>query len=410
MDAISHNPDTRKIPGEVADMLGQNYDKETISRRQMQLRERLLKTNKRVLIVLDDLWQKLDLEEIGISFQEAAAQKSSTAGCKLLLTSRSSQVLDLMDAERSFGVEILSQEESTIPFAKIVGLPVAISAIANALKRRDLSSWKDALRRLRKAGPNKKEMQQTVSSTIELSYNLLESEELLKKRNLKGCTAISMPHSNIPELFDNAQRAELSNLSSLSALDEYITNAQITPQDLFLRMLERYKIAIGPHGRDYSLLQSIDDNNFFTKSKASKSLELEIDIGERKENNVETEVIEFGRLCYLELYDLPKLKSFYSQEKTGSSSSGQGQTVSNNISFESCHEGVEIVVNKFFGDVLFEKTLPLVVAPRGACPAISVTTNSPGRLIPTCRSYEASLTGAMQRAGLASGEVGVLLP
>ncbi|KAK9042272.1 hypothetical protein V6N11_017349 [Hibiscus sabdariffa] len=281
----------------------------------MQLCERLMKTYKRVLIVLDDLWQKLDLEEIGISFQEAAAQKSSTDGCKLLLTSRSSQVLDLMDAERSFRVEILSQEESTIPFAKIVGdivgksndyerianelvekcagLPVAISPIANVLKRRDLSSWKDALRRLRKVGPNKKEMQETVSSTIELSYNLLESElitrgkrlqmgenackkntgmwaindenhlkELLKKRNLKGCTAISLPHSNIPELFD-----------------QYIPNAQIMPQDLFLRMLERYKIAIGPHGRDYSLLQSIDNNNFFTTIKASKSLELEIDIG-----------------------------------------------------------------------------------------------------------------------------------
>ncbi|KAK9042278.1 hypothetical protein V6N11_017355 [Hibiscus sabdariffa] len=111
-------------------------------------------------------------------------------------------------------------------------------------------------------------------------------KELLKKRNLKGCTAISLPHSNIPELFDNAQRAELSNLSSLSALDEYIPNAQIMPQDLFLRMLERYKIAIGPHGRDYSLLQSIDDNNFFTKSKASKSLVLEIDIGNGLQNGM----------------------------------------------------------------------------------------------------------------------------
>ncbi|KAK9042274.1 hypothetical protein V6N11_017351 [Hibiscus sabdariffa] len=105
-------------------------------------------------------------------------------------------------------------EESTNDYERIAnelvekcaGLPVAISAIANALKRRDLSSWKDALRRLRKVGPNKKEMQKTVSSTIELSYNLLETE-------------------------------------------------------------------------GYSLLQSIDDTNFFTKSKASKSLELEIDIG-----------------------------------------------------------------------------------------------------------------------------------
>ncbi|KAK8712947.1 hypothetical protein V6N13_148182 [Hibiscus sabdariffa] len=106
-------------------------------------------------------------------------------------------------------------------------------------------------------------------------------KELLKKRNLK-VTHVAEQRSLSFERWDvedNAQRAELSNLSSLSALDEYITNAQITPQDLFLRMLERYKIAIGPHGRDYSLLQSIDDNNFFTKSKASKSLELEIDIG-----------------------------------------------------------------------------------------------------------------------------------
>ncbi|KAK8712957.1 hypothetical protein V6N13_148185 [Hibiscus sabdariffa] len=71
-----------------------------------------------------------------------------------------------------------------------------------------------------------------------------------------------------------------------------------------------------------------------------------------------------------------------------------------------CKECLPCLELRFFGDVLFEKTLPLVVAPRGACPAISVTTNSPGRLIPTCRSYEASLTGAMQRVGLASGENG----
>ncbi|GMI65083.1 hypothetical protein like AT4G27190 [Hibiscus trionum] len=550
MAVVSHNPDTRKIQGEIADMLGLHYDKETISGRQMQLRERLLKTEKKILIVLDDLWQKLDLEEIGISFQDAAAQISSTAGCKLLLTSRSSQVLDLVDAERSFGVEILSQEESMILFEKIVGdlvgksddyecianelvakcagLPVAILAIANALKRRDLSSWKDALRRLRKAGPNMKEMQQSVNSTIELSYNLLESEEaksilllcslhpqgldihvsdllqcgvaldiledidtledatismnelvrklkasslllegkgckwvkmhdlirdvsisiasknkgmwvikdgnhlkeLLKKGNLKGCTAISLPHSSIPDLSDvdcsnlellmllnkdpsfqvsdtffkdmnklkvlsvtgmsfpslplsflsltnlqalrlcecklseigiignlktldvlsfkgssieqlpveiaeltrlklfdlsecwgievipanviaklcrleellvgdsfdrwdvegNAQLAELRNLSSLSALDVYIPNAQIMPQDLFLRRLERYKIAIGPHPGGYNQLQCarpLNAYNLFTTSKASKALKLEIDIGNGLHKGIE---------------------------------------------------------------------------------------------------------------------------
>ncbi|KAE8670938.1 hypothetical protein F3Y22_tig00112043pilonHSYRG00010 [Hibiscus syriacus] len=196
MTTVTHNPDIRKIQGEIGDMLGLHYEKETVSGRAMELRERL-KTNKRILIVLDDLWQKLDLEEVGISFEDQAAKGSSIAGCKILLTSRRFDVLCIMRAEKSFKVEILSQEESMILFAKTVGdisgdyecranelvkkcegLPVAILAIANALKGKDLTSWDDALLQLRRSNPSNIEgMQKNVYSTIELSYKWLRNEE-----------------------------------------------------------------------------------------------------------------------------------------------------------------------------------------------------------------------------------------
>ncbi|XP_022718890.1 probable disease resistance protein At4g27220 [Durio zibethinus] len=199
MAMVSHNPAIRQIQGEIAEMLGLKFDVETDSGRAMQLRQRL-KNGKRILIILDDLWQKLDLEAVGISFDNEAAQKSSTAGCKILLTSRGLDVLRLMDAERSFKVKILSQEESMILFANIVGeavgksddhqriadelvkkcagLPVAILAIANTLKAKELYFWEDALRQLQRSIPsNIKGMQDDVYSTIELSYRWLSNEE-----------------------------------------------------------------------------------------------------------------------------------------------------------------------------------------------------------------------------------------
>ncbi|XP_022719667.1 uncharacterized protein LOC111277500 [Durio zibethinus] len=223
MAVVSHNPVIRQIQGEIADILGLKFDVETDGGRAMHLRKRI-NNGKRILIILDDLWQKLDLEAVGISFDNEAAQKSSiagvgisfdnvaaqkssiaaqkssTAGCKILLTSRSLDVLRLMDAERSFEVKILSQKESKILFENIVGeavgksddyqriadelvekcagLPVAILAIANTLKRRDLPHWKDALRQLQRSiSSSIKGVKDDVHYTIELSYRWLIKEE-----------------------------------------------------------------------------------------------------------------------------------------------------------------------------------------------------------------------------------------
>ncbi|TXG59196.1 hypothetical protein EZV62_017025 [Acer yangbiense] len=100
---------------------------------------------------------------------------------------------------KNFLVEILSDVEARNLFWKIVnhseekpdfnaiaveivkkcaGLPVAITAVANASKNGDLSDWKNSLQWLRKSNPKAiKGMEASVYSTIELSYNKLGHEE-----------------------------------------------------------------------------------------------------------------------------------------------------------------------------------------------------------------------------------------
>ena len=62
---------------------------------------------------------------------------------------------------------------------KCAGLPVAIVTVARALKNKNLSQWKNALRELKRPSPrNFAGVQEDVYAAIELSYNHLESKEL----------------------------------------------------------------------------------------------------------------------------------------------------------------------------------------------------------------------------------------
>uniref|UniRef100_A0A2N9J2K6 Uncharacterized protein n=1 Tax=Fagus sylvatica TaxID=28930 RepID=A0A2N9J2K6_FAGSY len=122
-------------------------------------------------------------------------------GSKLLLTSRFRNVLETdMDAQQLFDVGLLPKNEAEYLFAKIVGdlpetlnlqptmvevvkecagLPIAITAVANALKnQKNLKVWKDALRELKRANPTQiKGMHERVYPSIKLSYNFLTKEE-----------------------------------------------------------------------------------------------------------------------------------------------------------------------------------------------------------------------------------------
>ncbi|KAL5575947.1 hypothetical protein UlMin_017646 [Ulmus minor] len=193
MVVVSQTPDVIKIQKEIAEQLGLKLDEETQAMRAVRLRNRLRKEHK-VLIVLDDIWDKLELGNVGIHFED------DQKGCKLLFTSRSLDVLrNLMGVDSNFTIGALSSSEAMNLFKKMVGvraeqadfkplavdvveecggLPIAIVTVANALKNQGWYVWKDALGQLRNSSPTNIEgMSEKVYSSVKLSYDFLRSEE-----------------------------------------------------------------------------------------------------------------------------------------------------------------------------------------------------------------------------------------
>ncbi|CAJ2632646.1 unnamed protein product [Trifolium pratense] len=187
---VSKTPDIKKIQVVIADMLGLTFLEESTDARAIRLRQRI-EAEKSVLIILDDIWQPLDLEKVGIP------SNKEHVGCKLLMTSRTQDVLQQMDVQKDFRLEVLSEVESWSLFQSMAeevvndislnnlatqiakqckGLPLLIRTMASGLKSKDISAWKDALNLLQSVGHV--EMEDIALSALELNYKWLASDEI----------------------------------------------------------------------------------------------------------------------------------------------------------------------------------------------------------------------------------------
>ncbi|XVF56889.1 hypothetical protein PTKIN_Ptkin06aG0156800 [Pterospermum kingtungense] len=192
MAAATQTFDIKNIQDQIADELGLKFDKQTDSGRAGELRNRLKKN--KVLVIMDDIWKKLDMEAVGIPYG------AEHQGCKILLTSRELNVLSLMGSQKNLAVDILKEEEAWDLFKKMATdivlrpdlqhtakrvaekcarLPIAIVTVGKAMKnKKTLSEWKDALRELsRPSERSLKGVSEEVYSCIELSYKFLEEEK-----------------------------------------------------------------------------------------------------------------------------------------------------------------------------------------------------------------------------------------
>ncbi|TXG73907.1 hypothetical protein EZV62_002486 [Acer yangbiense] len=257
---ITETPDIKKIQDLIAEELGLKFDEEGLSRRAVRLRHRL-KKEKKVLIVLDNIWAKLDLEAVGIPFSHEEEKGSSSLQeedrkgrnddqrrCKILLTSRSEYVLrNDMNAEKNFLVEILSEEEAGNLFWKIVGdavkncdfeaigveiirycagLPVAIATIARRNRLHTLINHLKASCLL--LDGNKDESVKmhdiihtvavSIASTYKLMFNIqdvTDIKEMLEKKLPKDSTAISLYHKDISMLPERTEDLYLDELKGV---------------------------------------------------------------------------------------------------------------------------------------------------------------------------------------------------
>nr|XP_043631585.1 probable disease resistance protein At4g27220 [Erigeron canadensis] len=143
---------------------------------------------KKVLVILDDVWGKVELKDVGLS--------PLPNGFKLLLTSRDENVCTqiAVEADSDFSVvrvNVMEESEANNFFfqisevsnpelkdigAKIVRrcgfLPLAIKLIATNLKLQEKSVWRDTLHRL-----NENDLVENVQRIIEISYNFIAQED-----------------------------------------------------------------------------------------------------------------------------------------------------------------------------------------------------------------------------------------
>ncbi|XP_031284121.1 disease resistance protein At4g27190-like [Pistacia vera] len=193
MAVVSQTPNTKIIQGQIADSLNFKFEEETEQGRAGRLYLRL-KKEKRILIILDDVWAELDLTTVGIPFGD------DQKGCKIFLTTRRLQVCHAMRCQHQFQLDALNEKEGlsllkshagisdesptlndmAIKVAgECKGLPLAIVSVGSALRQKTISEWKEALRKLKMSKLNVIEnVDRDVYACLQFSYDYLKSQEI----------------------------------------------------------------------------------------------------------------------------------------------------------------------------------------------------------------------------------------
>ncbi|WRX29048.1 NB-ARC - like 10 [Theobroma cacao] len=171
---VSQDLDVRRLQKDIASQLKEKLkDDENAIVRAAKLSEMLRKQGSYVLI-LDDVWSSFSLEDVGI------LKPTADNGCKLVLTTRSAEVVRSMGCKKVL-VPCLSMDEAMQLFLSKVGqdmlpsptlewimkdvlrecdgLPLAIVTIAGCMRGIfDPLEWKNALNELRDYEIEKKEI------------------------------------------------------------------------------------------------------------------------------------------------------------------------------------------------------------------------------------------------------------
>ncbi|KAG7994089.1 hypothetical protein I3843_01G038000 [Carya illinoinensis] len=178
-----------------------------------QIHQRLKK--ERFLLILDDAWQKIDLDILGVPRPEVQS------GSKIILTSRSLDVCRGMLTDIDVKMSVLSDEdawqlfsryardvvtsEHIAPLAEAIcreckGLPLAIITMGAAMRgKTNPEVWKHALNQLHRSVPYAAGAEEELYRPLKWSYDSLEGEAL--KTCFLYCSLFSEDFSiNIDEL------------------------------------------------------------------------------------------------------------------------------------------------------------------------------------------------------------------
>ncbi|GMN24899.1 hypothetical protein TIFTF001_000738 [Ficus carica] len=200
---VSQTPDYKRIQQEVAENLDLKFQEDTLSVRAEQLQKRLRK-EKKILLILDDIWSELDLDAIGISFADDLQNTNDVeVGRSNLFNQTVGDLMKELDFQ-TLGAQIVKECAS---------LPLAISTVANALKNKNVAIWKDALQELRASNPtNIKGMHE--KSTRRGEYENLPIDDLWRSYGVglnlfQGINKLEDARNRVLTLVENLRTSSL---------------------------------------------------------------------------------------------------------------------------------------------------------------------------------------------------------
>ncbi|XP_062016420.1 uncharacterized protein LOC133732843 [Rosa rugosa] len=272
-------PDLEGIQKQILEKLGMKVvDGQSIAIRASLLWDRI--KDKKVLIILDDVPERIYLETMGVL---------NEPNCNLMFTARDRRVLcSEMRTQEDFRLDALGEIETWNLFEKVAGdivkenpirtvakevakkcggLPILVVAVASALRVGTLHEWKDALRKLKKF--DMKELAEKAWLTLEWSYNQLDAEELKPlfllcgifawgnySMDLNDCFKYSMGLGLLKKV-DTMEEAQAAFHSLIKKLQNYclLPDQQAVIDNTFVRMHELVRnVAVMIARRDQHVL------------------------------------------------------------------------------------------------------------------------------------------------------------
>ncbi|PHT39542.1 hypothetical protein CQW23_18396 [Capsicum baccatum] len=186
--------DIRKIQAQIASRLNLPVDNEaSVVSIAGKIYQRLKKETS-FLLILDDVWEAVNLDDVGVPQPEYPAIR------KVILTSRFLGVCKQMKTDTEMNIFTLKEDESwqlfvknagdvanleyIQPLAKEIarecgGLPLAITVIGSSMRGKTrVELWEDALKSLRMSEPHNKDVEKKVYMVIKWSLDSLESQDI----------------------------------------------------------------------------------------------------------------------------------------------------------------------------------------------------------------------------------------
>nr|XP_011470927.1 PREDICTED: probable disease resistance protein At4g27220 [Fragaria vesca subsp. vesca] len=195
MAVVSQSPNVERIQHTLLEELVGFSELENLteSGRASRLYKEIMRKDN-ILIILDDIWDSIDLSRIGIPSYDLLKTHNS----KVLITTRKLHVCNSMHSQASIPLNILSEQDSWSLFVKKTkrsfesttfegvarkvagecrGLPIALIAVARALGDKDLAEWQTAAQQLKKSQIANLDHKDDAFSCIKLSYDYLKDED-----------------------------------------------------------------------------------------------------------------------------------------------------------------------------------------------------------------------------------------